>query len=176
MRATAGLLLIALVGCRGGGGPGPGPGPDDPRLAEILAAHNEVRAAALPAPDPALAPLVWDEALAAEAQRYAEGCVFAHDNNAGFVGENLAVNAPAGFLDGRGVVASWASEAADYDYDANSCAGVCGHYTQIVWRDSTALGCGVATCQGIQGFTDSEGELWVCRYSPPGNFIGERPY
>ncbi|MEM6522020.1 MAG: CAP domain-containing protein, partial [Cyanobacteria bacterium P01_C01_bin.70] len=44
------------------------------------------------------------------------------------------------------VVAAWVAEKADYDYASNSCASgkVCGHYTQIVWRETTAVGCGVA--------------------------------
>ena len=37
-----------------------------------------------------------------------------------------------------------------------------GHFTQLVWKGSTQIGCGVASCGG-QNF-------WVCRYSPPGNF------
>lgn len=180
MRACPSLLLALFVlGCNGGGenlDPPSPPGDLDPRLAEVLDVHNEVRANALPTPDPPLPPLVWADDLAAEAQSYAELCTFAHDQNRGFVGENLFVNAPAGSQTGRSVVLGWASEAANYDYDNNSCAGVCGHYTQIVWRDTTELGCGVATCSGIDGFTNSEGEIWVCRYRPPGNFVGERPY
>ena len=174
MRAIiAGSTLLFLLGCNGGNNNAK---PLDPRLAEVLDTHNEVRSSALPAPSPALPQLVWADDLAESAQAYAELCNFAHDANLGFLGENLAVNAPAGFLDGREVVLNWASEVSDYNYDANSCNGVCGHYTQIVWRDTGEVGCGVATCNGIQGFTDGEGELWVCRYRGPGNFVGEKPY
>jgi PadR family transcriptional regulator len=49
-----------------------------------------------------------------------------------------------------------------------SCRGVCGHYTQIVWSNTREVGCGVAR--------DSNREVWVCNYNPPGNWIGERPY
>jgi pathogenesis-related protein 1 len=166
--------LLFLLGCNDGNNNNAKP--LDPRLAEVLTTHNEVRASALPAPSPALPQLAWADDLAASAQTYAELCNFAHDSNLGFLGENLAVNAPAGFLDGRDVVLNWASELSDYDYDTNSCTGVCGHYTQIVWRDTAEVGCGVATCNGIQGFTANEGELWVCRYRDPGNFIGQKPY
>ena len=38
-----------------------------------------------------------------------------------------------------------------------------GHFTQVVWKDTRQLGCGVAMCDG--------GEIWVCNYSPPGNFV-----
>lgn len=41
-----------------------------------------------------------------------------------------------------------------------------GHYTQMVWRNVVMVGCG--------GTTGSDGILrFVCRYSPPGNFLGE---
>ena len=44
-----------------------------------------------------------------------------------------------------------------------------GHYTQMVWRDTTQIGCAVVTCA-------SGGSVVVCRYSPPGNYLGEYPY
>ena len=41
------------------------------------------------------------------------------------------------------VVDAWASEVRDYNHSKNKCASGkhCGHYTQIVWRDTTAAGC-----------------------------------
>ncbi len=47
-------------------------------------------------------------------------------------------------------------------------AAQCGHYTQIVWRGTTTLGCAVAR--------SSFREVWVCEYSPAGNIVGQRPY
>lgn len=40
-----------------------------------------------------------------------------------------------------------------------------GHYTQIIWRSSTKIGCGIATGGGR--------DVLVCRYSPAGNVVGE---
>jgi hypothetical protein len=39
-----------------------------------------------------------------------------------------------------------------------------GHFTQVVWRQTTQLGCGVSTCRGM--------DIWVCEYDPPGNVQG----
>jgi hypothetical protein len=48
----------------------------------------------------------------------------------------------------------------------------CGHYTAIVARRSTQVGCGVATCQknGV------DYDIWVCNYNPAGNIVGFAPY
>ena len=75
---------------------------------------------------------------------------------------------------------AWASEQANYAYPANTCDGVpytsatfscstcpeCGHYTQIVWRTTITVGCGVAS-----GCSGSFPQVWVCDYLPAGNMI-----
>ncbi len=139
--------------------------------AEFVVEHNEVRAAVVPAADPVLPAMTNDNGLAGLAQGWAEGCKFEHSGN-GF-GENLA------FFSGddstpADVVAGWAAEVTDYDLDANTCAegAQCGHYTQVVWRLTDTVGCGVAHCT-IEGYA---GRLWVCNYNPPGNVVGQRPY
>ena len=66
------------------------------------------------------------------------------------------------------VVDAWAAEVKDYNAKTHRCKGVCGHYTQIVWRKSQQVGCGMAAC--------GDTKVWVCNYDPPGNFNGERPY
>jgi pathogenesis-related protein 1 len=69
------------------------------------------------------------------------------------------------------VVTSWADEVKDYNYADNSCnAGtMCGHYTQVIWKSSKQVGCAVAICP-------DKGQIWVCNYNPPGNYVGEKPY
>jgi hypothetical protein len=42
-----------------------------------------------------------------------------------------------------------------------------GHYTQLVWRNSTDVGCAMASNQ--------EEDLLVCRYTQAGNYIGQSP-
>ncbi len=74
------------------------------------------------------------------------------------------------------MVSDWESEKAGYNYATDTCSGVCGHYTQLVWRESVELGCGVTTCQSISGLNNGPGEFWVCRYRDAGNFTGRKPY
>jgi pathogenesis-related protein 1 len=140
----------------------------------MTAAHNAARAAVSPAANPAIAPLTWSSEIAATAQAWADGCKFQH--SAGKYGENLYASGGANTTP-QDVVASWVGEAKDYDYAANSCSGVCGHYTQVVWRKSTKLGCGVTNCTKNSPFAGFPNwQIWVCNYDPPGNFNGEKPY
>lgn len=130
------------------------------------------------------APLEWDEGIAEHAQEWADhlaeanDCALEHSSNAqraniaGFssLGQNLAGS--SGGLSGFNATANWASERSEYDFgtaitDTNYAAF--GHYTQIVWANTTALGCGRATCE-------SGATVVVCEYGTAGNFIGETPY
>lgn len=43
-----------------------------------------------------------------------------------------------------------------------------GHYTQMIWRGTTAIGCATAS--------NGTWDVLVCRYAPPGNMMGERPF
>lgn len=140
---------------------------------EMLQAHNQVRARyRLPS-------LTWDAGIAQYAKAWAEylkvnnGCKMKHRSAAGKkekpYGENLywsynKKNKP------EQVVNSWSSEAKDYNYATNRCkAGkICGHFTQVIWKNTTKVGCAMVTC-GLE-------EVWVCNYSPHGNIVGQKPY
>lgn len=47
---------------------------------------------------------------------------------------------------------------------------MCGHYTQLVWSTTKAVGCGNVTCNNELGV------LIVCSYNPPGNYRGDNPF
>ncbi|MBK6575564.1 MAG: hypothetical protein IPG17_05075 [Sandaracinaceae bacterium] len=130
-----------------------------------------------------LDPLEWDDGIADHAQDWADhlaatnNCGLEHSSNAdraniaGFssLGQNLAGS--TGGLSGVGATTNWASERSEYDFGTpvtQGNFGAFGHYTQIVWADTTALGCGVATCGGAT--------VVVCEYGTAGNFLGETPY
>jgi uncharacterized protein YkwD len=133
--------------------------------AEIVAAHNAFREQA------GVPSLAWSEKLALDAQDWADGLLdsgqFAHRPENPH-GENL-YEIVGGAATPRHVVERWAAEEKNFDYQANQCLlGMCGHYTQIVWRDTRRVGCAVAR--------GGSREVWVCEYDPPGNYIGQRPY
>lgn len=155
-----------------------------------LTPHNTLRAGTLagvtldPMPSPALPALVWSASAEAVARAWAEGCDYRHNpgRNAGGVprGENIAATAPAGRADvtPAWVVGQWGSEWADYRYASNSCGAgrVCGHYTQLVWRATTHVGCARATCNSPFGAQYPTWDYFVCNYEPPGNYTGQKPY
>lgn len=153
---------------------------------DFLCAHNEARASVAPAPLSPLPPLAWNADLAQVAQAYAERCTWEHNADRGsdyaaiaggdvYIGENLYLSS-ALTVTPYDAVAAWAGEARFYDYAANACdAGeMCGHYTQVVWGETLAVGCGMADCRSIAGLANAT--LVVCDYAPGGNIAGRRPY
>ena len=160
------------------------PSAEPAAMTGMLEAHNQTRAAV------AVMPLTWSSQMSSYAQEWAthlannNGCKMQHRSavsmNTLGVGENLYWASPVTWTDGRTEIQAitpaqvsndWASEKADYDYASNTCASgkVCGHYTQMVWQATTEVGCGMALCP-------DKGQIWVCNYNPPGNYVGVKPY
>jgi uncharacterized protein YkwD len=158
--ATPVWLLILLAGTGGAQARRPG----EPLVRDMLATHNAVRARV------GAAPLAWSDRLAARSQDWADTLLarkqFIHRPNSTY-GENLFEITGASVSSAQ-VVNAWAAESRNYDYSLNRCHAVCGHYTQIVWRDTKEVGCAVAR--------SGRREVWVCDYDPPGNWVGKRPY
>ncbi len=83
--------------------------------------------------------------------------------------------------DVNGSVDAWASEAFYYQGNAVDSGNLhkVGHYTQIVWKTTRKVGCGRAISKVYTYFNNVETvyyEWVVCRYSPPGNYLGQKPY
>jgi uncharacterized protein YkwD len=140
----------------------------------FLDAQNQVRTSATPAPSPALPALTWNMAAEQVATAWAQGCTWEHNANRGDYGENIyaSTNEPTP----AGIVSDWASEASHYSYATNLCVGTCGHYTQLVWRDTTSVGCAITHCTTGSPFGGGDWYFAVCDYAPPGNYVGEKPY
>jgi len=63
------------------------------------------------------------------------------------------------------IVAMWYGEGAHYDFKRGKFSMKTGHFTQVVWRDTRQVGCGMSQCNGL--------DVWICQYSPPGNVEGQ---
>lgn len=117
-----------------------------------------------------------DESLNDSAQTWAENLaskgVFEHSQSDN--GENLyvsyttATSIPADTLADKAVT-SWYNEVSSYDYDNPGHSDTTGHFTQVVWKSSTQLGCGAA--RGIKTMNGTKFNAFyvVCQYSPGGN-------
>ena len=127
----------------------------------LVDAHNKLRARHC-AP-----PLKWSTKVAASAQKWADqlharGCGLVHSGGA--YGENLAAGT-AGTLDAAAIVGMWYDEGKRYSFGSGGFSMKTGHFTQVVWRGTKELGCGRASCKGL--------DVWVCQYDPPGNVEGQ---
>ena len=139
--------------------------------ARLLALHNrERRATGAP-------PLVWDSALAAAAAAYGPRLdrlgKLAHSPPATRPGqgENLWMGS-RGAYSLEEMAGSWAAEKRLFrpglfpTVSTSRNWSDVGHYTQMIWKGTTRIGCAVR-----------KGRKWdflVCRYSPPGNVVGQR--
>lgn len=163
------------------------PAPSLPIVAEpepetyrgMLDAHNAWRAEVQA---PALS---WSSRAADVAQHWAdqlqaEGCAIRHNpapERKHAYGENIyrywRSSPYEGYRrDPQFVTDAWGAEKPYYDLASNGCkappGGMCGHYTQLVWNRSLQVGCGRAHC--------ADSEVWVCDYTPRGNYVGLRPF
>lgn len=119
--------------------------------------------------------------LEADAQEYAnelarEG-TFKHDpsNLSNKYGENLYRYSGSTKPDLNLIIQRWYDEKKYYKHNTRECerGQMCGHYTQIVWKDSKLLGC--ASAQYTRG-SFKGGYVTLCKYYPYGNIIGRDPY
>lgn len=135
----------------------------------ILSYHNAVRASVN------VPPLVWSQALSQHATAWgatlaAKGCALDHSEDSNY-GENLFMGASS--LNHEAVVEaakSWESEKINYSGEPLKRANLsqAGYYTQMVWRNTTELGCAKVAC--------NNDVIVVCNYNPAGNYMGEKPY
>ncbi|CEF69906.1 CAP domain-containing protein [Strongyloides ratti] len=111
-------------------------------------------------------PLKVSKRWAFSAQKYANKLArqkngLHHSNSNGRYGENIywfSTKKGAGKA-----VKLWYSEVKHHNYSSNKMNGATGHFTQIVWKSTKYVGCGVAASKG-------NGVFVVCQYYPPGNY------
>ncbi|KAI9745677.1 MAG: hypothetical protein M1818_001211 [Claussenomyces sp. TS43310] len=107
--------------------------------------------------------LTWNTSSATYAATWAQKCAFKH--SAGPTGENLA----AGYPNATAAIDAWGQERDQYDFKSGDFSESTGHFTQIVWKSTTSVGCGRFACNGNDA---TPGWYTVCEYYPPGNVLG----
>lgn len=121
--------------------------------------------------------MYWDEELALIAQGWASQCRFYHEEPAGryipgsySVGQNLA----SGHVNWDAAIRHWYSEVIELSFGVGRRLpkSTVGHYTQLVWADSSRVGCGFAKCNKTMT------PFYVCNYGPTGNYPSNKytPY
>jgi len=128
---------------------------------QILLAHNFYRT------EHGVKNLTWNDTSARTAQKYSAGCVWKHSvgtfsctynecqilssgmlivtEQGGPTGENLA----QGYGNVTASVDAWGSERSHYDFKKpTGFSEATGHFTQLVWSNTTTVGCGRTNCAG----------------------------
>ncbi|CAE6410824.1 unnamed protein product [Rhizoctonia solani] len=125
---------------------------------DYLIVHNNERA------NHGASALIWDEDLASSAQAWADQCKFQHSQT----GQNLY--AGTGNPTAADAVGAWNAESKDY----NPGGPKPSHWTQVVWKETTKLGCALKQCEpGTIFDAKYTANYYVCHYSPAGNVRGQ---
>ena len=136
----------------------------------LLDLHNRERA------EVGAPPLVWDTGLAAAAAGYGPALAargsLTHSPQASRPGqgENLWMGTHARYSLAS-MFGGWAGEKRSFrpgrfpDVSRTGKWSDVAHYTQIIWRSTRRVGCAVRQTPAW--------DYLICRYAPPGNFVGQ---
>lgn len=123
----------------------------------ILNAHNKYRNLHRNTGD-----LTWNNTLAEYAARF----VASYDCASGTIehstydfGENIAIGHSV-----NGSVNGWYSEIKDFDFHSPHFSESTGHFSQLIWKETSQIGCAVRYCNSYWG------NITVCEYDPSGNW------
>jgi hypothetical protein len=163
-RACAALLLCApLLMAQA---------PADGSLQRVLAAQNAARA------ELGLPPLAWNGTLAGQAKQWADHLAGTREFRHGVgtssgQGENLWEGTHGAYTPEE-MAGAWVEEKRYFragrfpDVSTTGNWASVGHYSQIIWRSTHEVGCAISS--------NADSDILVCRYSNPGNVVGQQPY
>lgn len=144
----------------------------------VLYHHNAARA------NHRAAPLVWNTTCEQNARIAAQTCNFAHYIPPGVRnGQNLFTVSGSAFNVTAGITESWYKGELPFMTGSFGLASLSddvfhqvGHFTQVVWQDTTSVGCVSIDCGAnmkVGGAPSSLNKFTVCNYAPPGNIGGQ---
>jgi hypothetical protein len=144
-------------------------GPSADFATRMLASHNSERARL------GMPPLRWSAQLSLDAQQWANSLArrgaIEHAQSRNDAGENLWMGS-ANWFSPEQMVGDFLSERSAFrpgrfPHVSNTGNWVdVGHYTQVIWPGTQAVGCAIAR--------DTGREVLVCRYWPSGNIYGQQ--
>ncbi|CAL4125241.1 unnamed protein product [Meganyctiphanes norvegica] len=139
--------------------------------------------------------LIWNEELAYIAQKWANQCYFGHERRYSrratcsrmydYVGQNLYKIIQYGLHSTSKwslVIHGWYNEVVNTpisiveSFDSGVTTKKIGHYTQLVWAETSEIGCGAVVYSTMSHYGYESTTLYVCNYGPGGNIIGEEMY
>lgn len=143
----------------------------------ILHYHNLHRS------DHSASGLTWSEDLAGAAKTLASTCSYGHDTSipsaSGDYGQNIAYGYEAALVGEKVISEMMYTDEAPYfaslygeaDPDMTNFEKW-GHFTQIVWKATTQVGCATVSCSDLKN-VGGAAPYTVCNYGSPGNYAGE---
>ncbi|KAH8547631.1 CAP domain-containing protein [Umbelopsis sp. PMI_123] len=122
---------------------------------KILEVHNSYRALT------GLSPLVWNVTLANFAESWVNQCNNSHSHSPDY-GENMGF----GYMTWEDMVNRWGDEHRYYNFTTEDLQEDSLHFTQMVWKETTSIGCAMRSCEFNPRF-------YSCNYYPHGNILGQ---
>lgn len=126
--------------------------------------------------------LQWSQDLANYAQEFLDTCPGLKTSSVSrrmdrtrfqnwwYVGENMAAGGEVKADNLQAVLNAWLDGKEGWNFPACT-SGYCGAYKQVIWADTTHVGCTWVLCPN-----DQYGYYWVCNYGVGGNVAGYDPY
>ena len=147
--------------------------------AQIILDHHDIHRANHSAPA-----LTWSDHLAKTAQEIGETCVYAHNTTAsgGGHGQNIAAAPGPDHVGALLTRLMYYAEIGGFPLPYGqpqpdvSNVHAWGHFSQIVWKSTTSVGCATVDCSASGLAETGPGVprwLTVCHYDPPGNVDGQ---
>ncbi|XP_059396259.1 peptidase inhibitor 16-like [Carassius carassius] len=143
----------------------------------IVDMHNEFRSKVQPSAA-FMQKVVWDETLRLVAENHTANCIVDHNPllKELRMGENIFSGSEP--FNAIKAMMEWFGEHEDYNFETKNCdeERICANYIQMVWANSSRIGCAAQSCDTTEHLGHEKVTLFVCNYYPSGNIKTQNPY